>query len=103
MIKVSVMYPSGEGSTFDMDYYLSQHLSLVRDTLGASLKGATVDVGLGGAMPRSAAPYIAIGHLIFDSLEVYQAAFAAHGMRLLADIPNYTNTRPVMQASEMKV
>ena len=29
MIKVSVLYPNGEGKNFDMDYYCNQHVQLV--------------------------------------------------------------------------
>ena len=34
MTKVSVMYPNGEGKTFDMDYYTNTHLALVGSLLG---------------------------------------------------------------------
>ena len=41
MIVVTVMYPEKEGATFDMDYYLSNHLKLVGDKWGGmGLKGA---------------------------------------------------------------
>ena len=38
MIKLSVMYPTGEGKTFDMDYYLNKHIPLVGKLLGESNK-----------------------------------------------------------------
>jgi len=38
MIKVSVMYPSGEGSKFDMAYYCNKHIPMVRQKFGAALK-----------------------------------------------------------------
>jgi hypothetical protein len=34
MIKVSVLYPEGDGSTFNMDYYLNRHIPMVREKLG---------------------------------------------------------------------
>ncbi|MFC2127662.1 hypothetical protein ACFLRU_04700 [Bacteroidota bacterium] len=43
MTKVSVLYPNGEGKTFDMVYYCEKHLPLVAGLLGDALKGATVD------------------------------------------------------------
>ena len=101
MIKISVMYPSGEGSTFDMAYYLETHTPLVRRLLGAQLKGVSVDQGIG--LPGSPAPYLAIGHLLFDSVEDLQAALDTHGPALMADIPNYTNSQPTFQVSEAKM
>ena len=54
MIKVSVMYPSGAGSRFDMGYYTARHMRLVQDELGGALKGISVDRGLDS--PDSPAP-----------------------------------------------
>jgi uncharacterized protein (TIGR02118 family) len=99
MTKVTVMYPNREGATFDMDYYCRRHMALVRQLLGAAVKSIEVEDGIG--LPGSPAPYIAIGHLTFDSVEEIQAAMASHGPALLADVPNYTNTRPVIQVSRV--
>ena len=101
MVKISVMYPSGEGSTFDMSYYLETHVALVRRLVGAEVKGISVDQGI--SIPGSPAPYLAIGHLLFDSVGDLQAALATHGPALMADIPNYTNSQPTIQVSEVKM
>lgn len=101
MIKLSVMYPNGDGATFDMEYYCKSHIPLVRQSLGASLKGVVVDQGIG--QPGSPAPFLAIGHLVFDSLGELQSALDVHGAKLMADIPNYTNTRPTIQVSEIRI
>jgi uncharacterized protein (TIGR02118 family) len=103
MITVSVLYPAGESQTFDMDYYMNSHTPLVHRLLGDALKQITVDVGLSGGMPGTPAPYIVMCDLTFESLESYQTVFAVHGMTLMADIPNYTNTHPVIQISEKKL
>src|SRR5580693_1749187 len=101
MVKISVMYPNGEGSTFDMTYYLETHLALLRRLAGAQLKGISVDQGIG--IPGSPAPYLAMGHLLFDSVEDLQAVLATHGPALMADIPNYTNSQPAIQVSKVKM
>lgn len=103
MIKVSVVYPNGEDNTFDMNYYCSSHIPMVRQKLGAALKGASVDEGVGGAQPGSPPPYLAMGHLLFESVEAFQTAFAPHAQAILGDIPNYTNTQPTIQISEVKI
>jgi uncharacterized protein (TIGR02118 family) len=101
MIKVSVLYPNSEAATFDMDYYCNTHMPLVKRLLGEALKGLSADQGV--ATPDSPAPYIAMGHLLFESLGDFQAAMATHGPALMADIPNYTNARPTIQVSEVKM
>ena len=103
MIKVSVLYPNNEGSQFDIDYYCNSHIPLVQEKLGAACKGVAVEQGLGGAEPGSRATYIAMGHLSFDSVEAFQTAFGPHAEAILEDIPNYTDTQPAIQISEVKI
>jgi uncharacterized protein (TIGR02118 family) len=103
MIKVSVMYPNKEGSTFDMTYYCETHIPMVRQKLGAALEGVAVDQGIGGEEPGSPAPYLALGHLLFDSVEAFQTSFGPHVQEFEGDIPNYTNTQPTIQISEVKL
>jgi uncharacterized protein (TIGR02118 family) len=103
MIKVSVMYPNNEGSTFDMAYYCDKHMPMVRQKLAAALKGLAAEQGLAGAMPGSPPPFLALGHLVFESLETFQAAFGPHAQTILADIPRFTNTQPTIQISEVKM
>jgi uncharacterized protein (TIGR02118 family) len=103
MIKVTVMYPNTSGVRFDMAYYLDRHMPLVRDLLDGVLKGINVEQGLAGGQPGVPAPYIALGHLLFDSVDAFQSAFAQHGEAILADIPNYTNTQPTIQISQVKL
>lgn len=103
MIKVNVFYPHGEGNTFDMDYYCNNHLATLQTKLGDALKGMSVEAGLGSMEPGSPPAYMAIGSLMFDSVEAFQAAFGPHAEATLADIPNYTNAAPVIQISDMKM
>jgi uncharacterized protein (TIGR02118 family) len=42
-------------------------------------------------------------HLLFNSVEDFGAAFAQHGAAIQADIPNYTNTQPIIQISAVKM
>lgn len=91
MIRVSVMYPKGDGKTFDIDYYKNQHMAIVHENMGASR--TEVDNCVDG-------PYMAIGHLYYDSMEALQAGMAG-AAPALADIPNFTNAEPVMVTSEI--
>jgi uncharacterized protein (TIGR02118 family) len=78
-------------------------MPMVQKKLGAVLKGMAVEEGLGGIPPGSPAPYLAAGHLLFDSVEDFSAAFTTHAESIMADIPNYTNTQPVIQISLVKL
>ncbi len=103
MIKVSVLYPAGEGKKFDMDYYCNKHIPMVAGLLGDAVKGATVEKGLGGAAPGSNAPYAATSNLYFDSMEDYKNAFGANADKIMGDLPNFTNTQPEIQIGEVVV
>ena len=103
MIKVSVMYPNSSEATFDIDYYCNTHIPMVGGLLGDALKGGAVDYGLGGGAPGEAAPFIAIGHIMFDSVESFQQAFGPKADEIMADLANFTNVQPQIQMSEIKI
>ena len=103
MLKISVLYPNGPNAKFDMTYYCGRHMALCQEVLGAALKRVEVDEGVGGGGPGVPAPYVAIGHLYFDSVESYEKAWAPRGVEIVADVPNYTNVAPVLQVSFTKL
>jgi uncharacterized protein (TIGR02118 family) len=103
MIKVSVLYPAAAGTKFDMTYYLDHHIPMVQRLLGSALKGVSVEHGISGEDPGSPAPYIATGHLLFDSVQTFQTSFAPHAQEIMEDIPKYTNSEPVVQIGEIKL
>lgn len=103
MIKVSVMYPNTPGARFDHAYYRDRHMPLVQSLMGESCKSYTVDKGIAGGSPDAPATYIAMCHLFCDSVEEFQAGFGPHAKQILADIPNYTDQKPVIQISEVVV
>jgi uncharacterized protein (TIGR02118 family) len=101
MIKVSAFYPSSDNNTFDMDYYCNKHIPMVAGLLGDAVKGATVEKGLVGGTPDTPAAYAAIGNLYFNSIEAFEKSFGANADAIMADLPNYTNSEPVLQISEV--
>ena len=103
MIKVSVFYPNTTGSRFDMPYYLNTHIPMVRQKLGAAVKGLSVEHGLGGGQPGTPPTYLAMGHLLFDSVEAFRQSWGPHAEAIVGDIPNYTNIQPTLQVSEVKL
>lgn len=103
MIKVSVFYPNNEGSRFDMDYNFNSHIPMVQEKLGTVLKGVSVEQGVGGPEPGSRATYVAMNHLLFDSVDAFESAFRPHAEAIMGDIPNYTDIQPIIQISEVKI
>lgn len=101
MIKVSVFYPNGPGAKFDMQYYCARHIPLVQRLCGTELKSAAVEGGIAGAAPGSAPSFLAMGHLVFDSVEAFQGSFGPHSNEIVGDVPNYTNIQPVIQISQI--
>jgi hypothetical protein len=48
MIEVTVVYPAGQGRTFNMDYYWKAHIPLFQKRMGAAMKTIQVSRGIGG-------------------------------------------------------
>lgn len=102
MIKMTIFYPNGEDVTFDMDYYINNHMAMAANLMGDDLKAMMIDKGLSGGAPDSPSPYIAVGYFYFESMEAFQNAMGPIGDKLRADVPNYTNIQPVIQFSEVQ-
>jgi uncharacterized protein (TIGR02118 family) len=101
MIRVTVFYPNSEGARFDMAYYTSKHLPMAKSKSGCVSMSA--DLGLSAGAPGSKPPYIAIGYLMFETLEQVMAGLAAGAGEVMADVPNYTNVKPILQISEVSL
>ena len=92
MIRVSVLYPAGDGITFDHDYYRNTHVPMCTEAWNV---GAEIDKSING-------PYVAAVHLFFESMDAMQASMASPKTAdIMADVANYTNAQPVMQISEV--
>ncbi len=102
MIKLSVMYQNQPDGRFDHSYYEERHMPRMKTLLGAACLFYTIDQGLAGGAGEQA-PYVAMGHIYFDSLASFQAAFGPHAQEIMADVPNYTNLQPVTQISQVVV
>ncbi len=101
MIKVTVLYASGEGKKFDMDYYVNKHIPMVKGLFAGALKLTAIDKGIAGGVPGAPAPFVVICYLYFDTISDFQNAMTASGSKIRADIPKFTNIQPVIQISEV--
>jgi uncharacterized protein (TIGR02118 family) len=103
MIKVSVMYPNQPGTHFNMSYYCTKHIPMLRELLGPALLNVAVEEGIAGMTPGSPAPYLALGHLSFESVGAFQETFTPHAAQIVGDVPNYTDSEPTIQISTVKI
>jgi uncharacterized protein (TIGR02118 family) len=103
MITVNVIYPNKDGAKFDMNYYLTSHIPMVKKVLGSALKGCTVEQGLGGGAPGTKAEFSVLCHLRFDSVESFQQAFGPVAGQIQGDIKNYSSEAPFVQVSDVKL
>ena len=103
MIRVNFYYPNQDGAKFDHQYFQETHIGkLVNDRWSPmGMKEFGVEKGLAGGAPGSPAPYVAAAYVVFETVEAFQAAFAAHGTEIVADIKNYTDLEPIVQVSEI--
>jgi uncharacterized protein (TIGR02118 family) len=94
MHKLTVCYPAGDGTTFDMAYYRTAHKDICFSSF-PGLQRMEIDEGVNG-------PYLAMAHLYFDSMEALQSGVGGpNAAAAAADMANFTNARPVMQISEV--
>ncbi len=99
MLLVHVLYPNQAGSKFDLDYYMKTHMPLVEKRWTEfGLKSWRVARGID--TPMGPATYQIVTTLEFTSADDFQKAAAAHGPEIMGDIPNFTDTSPVLQFSE---
>jgi uncharacterized protein (TIGR02118 family) len=103
VIKFNVLYPSKEGGRFDHAYYRDKHMPMVARLLGSACRGYSIDKGLAGGAPGAPSPYFACCSVFCESVESLQKAMGPHAKEIMADIPNYTDTQPVVWISEVVV
>ncbi|MCB0855252.1 MAG: EthD family reductase [Bacteroidetes bacterium] len=102
MFKVAILYPNGEGKTFDMDYYEQKHMPMVAGFLGKNLKFYEIDKGIAGRTPDEEVPFLAIGYFYVYDVAEYNKAIGQNIETIVGDFQNYTNIQPVVQISEIR-
>lgn len=102
MVRVSVMYPATEGSTFDWDYYLGPHRELSSRLLTPmGLVRVEVDRGVKAFPPGTPSHFHGVGHLFFNHMEEMERALAEHAPALIEDQHNYYKGAALVQISEV--
>ena len=97
---ITVMYANTPGVTFDFDYYLSRHATLIKRLYGDGI--ARLELRRGMTTPLGTpVPYVALINIWIGSQKVFDEAAAQHSATLIADVPNFTNTMPLIQIDEI--
>ena len=66
------------------------------------MKYYAIDKGLAGRDGKPGA-YVAMCHLLCDSVDAYQSSFGPHAQEIRADIANFTDVVSIHQISEVVV
>lgn len=102
MFKVAILYPNGEGKTFDMDYYEKNHMPMMAGLLGKNLKFYEIDKGIAGRTPTDKVPFVTMGYFYIIDVAEYNKAIIQNKDAIINDIKKYTNIQPIIQISEIK-
>jgi uncharacterized protein (TIGR02118 family) len=93
------MYPITETTNFNYDFYFDKHMKIVGETLGEHIQSTLVTKGIAGG-PDVPAGHYAIATMVFADQSALDIALSKTGTAL-SDIPNFTNTEPVMLIGEV--
>jgi uncharacterized protein (TIGR02118 family) len=97
---ITVLYLNSPGVHFDFEYYKSHHIALIKRLYGRGI--AKIELRRGVAtQDGSPVTYIAVINIWIGSQKVFDDASAKHAKELIADVPNFTNGRPVIQFDEI--
>jgi uncharacterized protein (TIGR02118 family) len=94
---MTILYPAGEGITFDADYYRDNHLATIMRLYGKSISRFELRRVVPAPAGAPAVPYSAAINIWIANLDAFAAGNAQHGPTLVADVPHFTNSQPIIQ------
>ena len=97
MIRVLVLYPRIIGKKFDLEYYKNHHIPLVKRRLNPM----RVEIDIGIPSRDQSSPYIAVSHLLFESIEQLAASYGSAAQELNEDKLKFTDIEIITQISEV--
>jgi uncharacterized protein (TIGR02118 family) len=104
MTRISFLYPSSKDARFDLDYYVEKHMPWSIDLVSGhpGFRSVSVERGI-SARPGEEAPFVAVCHFVFETLNDFIGAVTPHSTALRADMGNYTDIEPTVQISEVLI
>ena len=102
MIRVTILFPNDEGSKFDHEYYMNNHVPMAKGLLEPlGLVAFNVDKGISDTDPNAPPRFHVIAGMVFNTVEDVHNAFISAAREILGDTKNYTDVRPAFQISEV--
>ena len=102
MIRVTILYPNDEGSSFDHDYYMNNHVPMAKGLLEPlGMVGMNVYKGISDTDPNAPPRFHVIAGMVFNTVEDVHNAFISAAREIIGDTKNYTDVRPAFQISEI--
>ena len=102
MIRVTMLFPNDEGSKFDHEYYMNNHIPMVKGLLESlGLVEMNVDKGISDTDPNAPPRFHVIAGIVFNTVEDVHNAFISAAREILGDTKNYTDVKPAFQISEV--
>jgi len=98
-VSLQVLYPIGDKTRFDYDYYLATHMDLVGKYMGPHIERTLVTKGKAGG-PDAPPAFYAVATIVFRDQDAMTAAMKVSAP-VLADIPNFTDVQPQMLIGEV--
>ncbi|KWF84316.1 ethyl tert-butyl ether degradation protein EthD [Burkholderia cepacia] len=93
MATLIVSYPTTEGSTFDVDYYISKHIPLARAAWSEfGLQSADILFPFSGPQPFAGMVILKFS----DQAAITAALTSAKTDEVVGDVPNFTNIAPTI-------
>ncbi len=101
--RLTILYPAGAGLTFNADYYRDHHLTTIMKLYGKTIQRMELrrvnapPPPPAGAKPPAGPRYAAAINIWVTDLDAFNANNQKHGKTLTDDVPNFTNSQPVIQ------
>jgi uncharacterized protein (TIGR02118 family) len=96
---MTVLYKNGDDVKFDFEYYKTHHLTMIMKLYGNSIHRFELRKGL-AAQDGAKPPYVAVVNIWIADEKAFEDNNAKYGAQLVADVPHFTNTTPVIQKDE---
>jgi uncharacterized protein (TIGR02118 family) len=94
---MTILYPAGEGITFDADYYRDHHLVTIMKLYGKSISRFELRKVAASAPGAPAVAFSAAVNIWIANMAAFDAANAKNGKTLVDDVPHFTNSQPTIQ------
>ncbi len=103
MTKLSIFYSNEADKYFDERYYLEVHIPMSVKLQGTNLKAVQVETAWAHAPEEVQPPYVAICHFYYETPDHFFTAFLPHRDILEKDMEHYTNIKPLIQMSDVRL